>query len=327
MSACSVGGPAPATDWSHVSSAADGGGLINLVKAAQREGSVNIPGPPHLLPDGLAGAFEARYGVHVNVVGPGIDSTELATPSLDTFDVGVDTAASNTSLFAPYLVFYWLEIPSSLKNPKAYWYQDCGGYSTIGYDPARARPVGSLSDLLLPEYRSKVALEGSPLEDTEGLSSVMMASLANGGSPESIGPGLDFFHRLVLNGSLAVYVDENPPVLIAWNGRLPAGYMAFVPSPTVSAYDVQAVNRNAPHPAAARLWEEFLFSDEGQNTCLRSSGFPSRMERMRSDGVLDVAAAATLGEPPADAVMLTPAQTSAARAYLGAHWTSATEAQ
>ena len=42
----------------------------------------------------------------------------------------------------------------------------------------------------------------------------------------------------------------------------------------VGAFYVQAINKDAPHPAAARLWQEFLYSDEGQNIWLQ--GFAGR---------------------------------------------------
>ena len=43
-------------------------------------------------------------------------------------------------------------------------------------------------------------------------------------------------------------------------------WKVFVPSNAlVAGYYFQAINKDAPHPAAARLWQEFLYSDEGQN--------------------------------------------------------------
>ena len=38
-------------------------------------------------------------------------------------------------------------------------------------------------------------------------------------------------------------------------------------APTPAYYD-QAISKSAPHPAAARLWEEYLYSAEGQNLFL-----------------------------------------------------------
>jgi putative spermidine/putrescine transport system substrate-binding protein len=45
-------------------------------------------------------------------------------------------------------------------------------------------------------------------------------------------------------------------------------------------YYVQAINKDAPHPAAARLWQEFLYSDEGQNLWLAGFARPVRQDAM-----------------------------------------------
>ena len=36
-----------------------------------------------------------------------------------------------------------------------------------------------------------------------------------------------------------------------------------------AAYYDQAISKTAPHPAAARLWEEYLYSTTGQNLWLQ----------------------------------------------------------
>ena len=42
------------------------------------------------------------------------------------------------------------------------------------------------------------------------------------------------------------------------------------PNAAVAGYYYQAINKDAPHPAAARLWQEFLYCDEGQNLLPRA---------------------------------------------------------
>ena len=77
------------------------------------------------------------------------------------------------------------------------------------------------------------------------------------------------------------------------------------------------INKDAPHPAAARCWMEYLFSDAGQNTWLK--GFaPSRSASpaMQTAGTADTAALAALNAPADDPVMLTPDQTDKAKDYL-----------
>ena len=56
------------------------------------------------------------------------------------------------------------------------------------------------------------------------------------------------------------------------------------PNAAVGGYYVQAINKDAPHPAAARLWQEFLYSDEGQNLWLKGGARPVREEAMVKAG-------------------------------------------
>ncbi len=55
----------------------------------------------------------------------------------------------------------------------------------------------------------------------------------------------------------------------------------------VSSYYQQAIVKNAPHPAAARLWEEFLYSSTGQNWWLRGGAHPVLQAHMTKAGSID----------------------------------------
>jgi putative spermidine/putrescine transport system substrate-binding protein len=323
--ACSCGAPSSTgTDWSQQSSASAGGGMNALIKAAKREGTLTVPSPPDRWPGyaALVQGFESRYGIKVSSVDVKGDAGQLQRAgSLDVFELAADTASAQTSEFAPYLAFYWLEIPSTLKNPKAYWYSGCGGDMTIGYDAMTLPSITSVSDLVKPEFR--VGLDGDPTYSNDAIAAVAAVSLASGGSPGDVRQGVDLFERLHSAGNLVGPNQTPAPVLFDWDYAQPPGYSRFKPQATVAAYDAEAVNRHASHPAAARLWEEFLFSDTGQNLCLQHGARPARMDAMRADGVLDLAAAQQLGPPPAAAVMLTPQQMASARAYLATHWAAA----
>ena len=58
----------------------------------------------------------------------------------------------------------------------------------------------------------------------------------------------------------------------------------------LGSYYVQAISKDAPHPAAARLWQEFLYSDEGQNLWLKGGARPVRADAMEKAGTIDAAA-------------------------------------
>lgn len=334
-SACAVGGHAQATDWSQQSSASSGGGLTQLVKAAKREGELTLAVRPGDSAGWLANmvAFQQKYGIQLTIVTT--DTTDAAQVAdakrLDVLDLSPDVADAKKSLLAPYVVFYWVEIPSALKQPKAYWYDDCGAFMAIGFDATKVAAVTSVAGLLNPGLTGAVALPGDPRTDEAGLAAVVMASVANGGSASDPAPGVDFIHRVREAGNLGVWgASGPPPVLIDWDfaeaDLFPNNHSWSYVVPAdgaVAAYRAQAVSRYAAHPAAARLWEEYLFSDTGQNACLRLGARPARMDAMSREGTLDVAAAAALYPVGSKAVVLTAADLAAARAYVDSHWASA----
>ena len=47
---------------------------------------------------------------------------------------------------------------------------------------------------------------------------------------------------------------------------------------------VSIVNKTAPHPFAARLWIEYIFSDEGQLNFLKGYAHPARYQKLVSTG-------------------------------------------
>jgi putative spermidine/putrescine transport system substrate-binding protein len=338
ISACSLGGQAQATDWSRQTTASGGGGLSELIKAARREGALVLPARPY----GSAGwaanldGFQQRYGIQVSLLSADDDASQVAEARrLDVLDLSPDVAEGNTAVLAPYVVFYWSEIPAALKNARAFWYADCGGFASIGYDSNHVAPVTSVQQLLTRGYKSAVSLVGDPTADEGALAAVVMASIAAGGTADDVAPGVDFFGRLRAAGNLGAWGGAGaPPVVIGWDyyqaGLFPdlAGWTHFVPpEASVAAYRAQAVSRYAAHPAAARLWEEYLFSDAGQNACLRLGARPARLDAMRDEGTLDQGAAAALDPVGSRPVVLTARELADARAYVAAHWAAALAGQ
>ena len=57
----------------------------------------------------------------------------------------------------------------------------------------RRVPDDASPDLLDPQYEGQVALNGNPTQAAAAFSGVWAAALANGGSLDDIGPGIDFF--------------------------------------------------------------------------------------------------------------------------------------
>jgi len=101
----------------------------------------------------------------------------------------------------------------------------------------------------------------------------------------------------------------------------------FIPSNAVlGGYYAQAINKNAPHPAAARLWEEFLYSQSatgGQNLWLQGGARPVEQTAMTSNGSIDTSAASKLPAVTGTPTFLSPSQATDAANYLAANWAKA----
>ena len=350
--ACGSAGAADSKAAS-ATSAADLGGMDQLVAAAKKEGELNVIAlPPDWANYGtMIETFTKKYGIKINSAQPdGSSQDEINAANQlrgqkrapDVFDLGSNVALRNTNLFSPYKVATWADIPDVLKHPKGAWVSDYGGYMSIGYDAGSVPAPAEVKDLLKPDYRGKVALNGNPTQASAGFHGVMMAALANGGSADDIAPGVEFFHKLKEAGNF-LPVDPTPatiasgqtPVVIDWE-YLNAGQTAklkgkrdwklVVPAgAVVGAFYVQAINKDAPHPAAARLWQEFLFSDEGQNIWLQGLARPVRIDAMVKAGTVDKAALANLPQVKGKPVFLTQDQLKKNQQYLLEHWEQAVE--
>ena len=96
---------------------------------------------------------------------------------------------------------------------------------SIGYDGGSVPAPAEVKDLLKPDYRGKVALNGNPTEaGSAGFNGVMMASLAKGGSLDDISPGVTFFKSVKDAGNLytgnptsATVASGETPVLFDWS--------------------------------------------------------------------------------------------------------------
>jgi len=326
-------------------SAADFGGMDGLVKAAKAEGELNVIALP---PDWanykeIIDTFSSKYGIKVNSAQPDANSQDEInaanqqkgkSTAPDVFDLGQAIALANTNLFAPYKVATFDSIPEQFKDPDGTWVNDYGGYSSIGYDSAKVPEIKDFNDLLKPEFKGKVALNGDPTTASAAANGVLMAAIANGGTVDDIAPGVNFFVKLKEAGNF-VPVDPTPatiesgqtPVVIDWDylsaaetKKIPT-WKVFVPANAlVGGYYFQAINKDGPHPAAARLWQEFLYSDEGQNLFLKGLARPVRADAMEKAGTVDTNLLKALPSVQGTPVVATDAQSKKMADYLGANW-------
>ncbi|MFG3468670.1 ABC transporter substrate-binding protein [Streptomyces sp. NPDC047982] len=338
-------------------SAEDFGGMDALVAAAKKEGRLNAIALPRDWANygEIIDTFEKKYGIKVEVENPDASSQDEINAvtsrkgqdrSPDVIDVGSAFAvsAAGQNLLAPYRVSAFDQIPKAQKDAQARWYNDFGGYVSIGCDAARVRKCPkTFSDLMDPQYKGQIALTGNPTKSSSAFGAVYAAALADKGSFDDIKPGLDFFARLKKAGNFNP-VESSPatiqkgetPISITWD-YLNTGYAdelrtkgvdwkVSIPSDGVYAeYYSQAIVKWAPHPAAARLWQEFLYSPEGQNLWLKGHARPVLMSEMQKSGTLDAAFAAELPQTPGNGTVAFPTegQISTAKQAVVQGWSQA----
>ena len=356
---CSSGGSSGSTtsssgskDVSTASSLSAAGGMSSLVAAAKKEGTLNVITLPAdwanygtIMKD-----FTAKYGIKINDANPDGSSqdeinamTQLKGQSRapDVLDMGTAFAvkADQQGLLAPYKVSTWSKIPASSKAADATYYADYGGYVAIGYNSAKVKtPPTSFKDLLNPEYKNEVAINGNPTQAGAAFAAVYAAALSNGGSFSNIAPGVAYFKKLKQVGnfvpvtaSAATMESGQTPIIVWWDYLLASeigpgvkGLKIVIPTDShYAAYYDQAINKQAPDPAAARLWEEYLYSTTGQNLWLEGKARPIELNTLISDKSVNETAYKAL--PPAPSATLTfpsIAQQNAAETVVSQQWPS-----
>src|SRR5215510_13455424 len=235
----------PATEMPATEAPADP--MADLVAAAQAEGTLTTIALPHDWCNyGEAiETFKSKYGIEVNELNPDAgsgdeieaikankDNTGPQAP--DVIDVGFAFGPSSKEegLIQPYKVSTWDSIPDDAKDAEGYWYGDY---------------YGVLSFLVNTDAQ----------------------------------PGLDYFAQLISAGNLVPLIANNglvatgeTAVRITWDYNALAAIDSFEGNPKAevvvpasgrfAGVYVQAISAYAPHPNAAKLWMEFLYSDEGQ---------------------------------------------------------------
>ena len=324
----------------------------DLTAAAKDEGTINtIALPPDWANYGeIMAAFQKKYGLTLKNASPNASSAEenQAVKSLkgqdrapDVLDVAPSFAAEgkDTGLYVAYKNSQWDTIPDNMKDADGFWVGDYWGAIAFGANEKVAPAPASWADLKKPEYKGKVALNGDPRESGSAFAGVFAASLANGGSLDDIQPGIDFFGELKKAGNF-IAVDATPatvangqtPVTIDWDYLQTAygdefksniTWKVVVPSDGVFGnYYCQAINKDAPHPFAARLWQEFLYSDEGQLLWLKGYSHPARFQDLSDRGAVpdDLLAKLPPAESYADVQFPTQEQSDTATKTLAAEW-------
>lgn len=285
--------------------------MASLIEAAKAEGKLTTIALPHDWCNygETISTFSTKYGITVNELDPNAGSGDEVEAikankdnpgdqAPDVIDVGLafGPTSKDEGLLAPYKVATWDTIPDSAKDADGAWYGDYYGVLSFEVNTAVVKNVPQdWSDLLKPEYKGQVALAGDPRASNQAIQAVFAAGLANGGTLDDSQPGLEFFKKLNDAGNLvpviataATVAAGETPITIRWTYNAlsnrdstaasggPAIEVVVPKSGRFAGVYVQAISAYAPHPNAAKLWMEFLYSDEGQNIWLKGYCHPIR---------------------------------------------------
>lgn len=309
--------------------------MDELVAAAKAEGNLTVIALPHSwcgYGDVIAG-FKAKYPeIAVNELNPDAGSADeleavrankdnKGPQAPDVLDIGLSFGpqAKDEGLLQPYKVSTWDTIPDDAKDAEGYWYGDYYGVMALAVNTDLVKTLpADWADLLKPEYANSVALSGDPRSGNQPLMAVMSAGMAAGAEPgaASAEAGLKFFADLnaagnfvPVTGGTATIAQGTTPIVAAWDYNLLAWRDSLAGNPpvevlvpasgTIAGVYVQAISAYAPHPNAAKLWMEYLYSDEGQLGWLKGYCHPIRFNDMVARGVVPQELLDAL--PPAEA--------------------------
>jgi putative spermidine/putrescine transport system substrate-binding protein len=299
----------------------------------------------------LLSTFSDKYDIKINELnsdagsGDKIDAIKATmdkkrSQAPDVVEVSFAFGEPNKDLFMPYKVSTWNTIPDTLKSADGYWYGDYYGVMAFLVN-TRLQPSvpQDWADLLDPKYVGQIALSGDPRTYNQATQAVYASALANGGSLADAQAGLDFFAQLNQSGNFVAVASNNeltakgkPPIRITWDYNALAAMDAFAGNPSaemvipktgqLAGLNVQAISAYAPHPESAKLWMEYLYSDEGQLLRMKGYCHPIREIDLCARGIVPVDLAAKLPDT-SGAVFPSLDQFNSARELITVGWDAA----
>lgn len=332
--------------------------LDELIAAAKAEGELTVIALPHdwcNYGEAIT-AFAEKYGIKVNELNPDAGSGDeieaikankdnKGPQAPDVIDVGYGFGPQliEEGLVQPYKVSTWDTIPDNSKDADGNWYGDYYGVLAFEVNADAVENVPQdWADLLKPEYVGQIALSGDPRASAQAQMSVYAAALANGGDLDNVQPGLDFFKQVNDAGNFvpviakqATVAKGETPVILRWDYNALADKDALAgnpnievvipPSSVMAGVYIQAISAYAPHPNAAKLWMEYLYSDEGQLVWLKGYCHPIRYNDMADRNVIptDLSAKLPSADLYAKAVFPSIDQINAAKQTIADNWMTA----
>ena len=290
--------PAPADDGALDLNALT---LDQIIEGAKAEGKVESVGMPDEWADwgSLWNSMTTNYGLSHNDTDMSSSeelqmfATEGKNGTKDMGDVGYAFVGQAVSedLVQGYKTSYWDAVPDWAKGEDGKWMVAYTGVTTflVNTDQVSKVPT-SWQDIRDGDY--KVAL--GPLSGGNAQGAFIASTYAFGGDMTNIQPGIDFWTEMANAGRIntlditqANFESGEIAVGVVWS------FQGIPYSKNISQYNMTAVvpsdgalqngyasviNKYAPHPHAAALTREVMFSDEGQTYLALAGAIPTRQD-------------------------------------------------
>lgn len=329
--------------------------MDKLLPLAQKEGNLTTIALPHDWANygEMLETYKKKYNMKVNELNPDAGSSDeleairankdsKGPQAPDVIDVGVGhtAIAMKEGLIAKYKVATWETIP--MKDPDGFWWAEY--YGVLTFESVKEQipnPPQDWEDLLKPEYKGKVAMAGDVLKSNESVMTVYASGLsrAKGDKTKAAEMGLQFWKEMYASGNfIPVIADQGKiaagetPLTVEWDYLALANRDKLNGNPTIEVIVPKTgvvagpyaggISAYAPHPYAARLWWEFVMSDEGQLLYLKGYAHPIRYNDLAARNLIPAEMAAKL--PPAEAykqaVFLTVDELTTSKTYITENW-------
>lgn len=264
-----------------------------LIEAAKKEGTVTWASGLVLNQGArpVAAAFEKKYGIDVvitiadNLLLRMTNEARAGKPSIDVFDDGGSAMAAlrEADLVAPYDSPEASNYRPEHRDPENYWTAYCLFFYTVVINTELVKPEDepkTYEDLLDPKWKDKMVWQNSEniagppsfianklitLGETEGMAYLKELSKQNiTRIPGNARKALD---QVILGQYPLALLSLSHHVVISSAQGAPAKWLKI--SPVTGTMETVGLVKGAAHPHAAKLFYDFLLSEEGQNV-LRS---------------------------------------------------------
>lgn len=275
--------------------------LDEIIEKAKEEGQVESVG----MPDSWANwgetwtEIEAEYGItHADSDMSSAEelqmfATEGENGTKDIGDVGqaFGAQAIEEDLVQGYKTSYWDSVPDWAKGEDGKWMIAYTGATTFltNTDIVENAPT-SWADIKEGDYSVAIG----DINGGNAQAAVVASAYAFGGDLNNLDPAFEFWTEMAENGRINTldilqqnFETGEVPVGVIWS------FTAIPYKEAITQYQMQAnipsdgsimsgyasvINKYAPHPYAAALSREYIFSDEGQANLASAGAIPTRTD-------------------------------------------------